>query len=256
MNEILKKLFNIFVWIVVAFTVLVMIFTIVSVNTFNRNDRDVFGYKAYIVRSDSMSATDFSAGDLVIVKEVDPTTLREGDIISFISQDPQYFGQTVTHKIRTAVYSEKGENGFITYGTTTGVEDTAMVTYPYILGKYQFSLPKVGYFFDSLKSPMGYVLFILLPCLLLIGYQGLNCIKLFRRYKQEQLAMIEAEKEALAEERRRSGEMMEELARLKAQLAEGEPIVAQTAEPEEAHQENIQLDDILAEFTQPEKGDV
>ena len=71
MNEILKKLFNIFVCIVVAFTVLVMIFTIVSVNTFNRNDRDVFGYKAYIVRSDSMSATDFSAGDLVIVKEVE-----------------------------------------------------------------------------------------------------------------------------------------------------------------------------------------
>lgn len=252
MNEILKKLFNIFVWIVVAFTVLVMIFTIVSVNTFNRNDRDVFGYKAYIVQSDSMSATDFDAGDLVLVKEVDPTTLKEGDIIAFISQNTHNPGETVTHKIKTVFPNE----GFITYGTTTGAVDEAMVTYPYILGKYQFSLPKVGYFFDSLKSPMGYVLFILLPCLLLIGYQGLNCIKLFRRYKQEQLAMIEAEKEALAEERRRSGEMMEELARLKAQLAEGEPIAAQTAEPEEAHQENIQLDDILAEFTQPEKGDV
>ena len=35
-------------------------------------DRSLFGYKAFIVLSDSMKATDFDAGDLVLVKEVDP----------------------------------------------------------------------------------------------------------------------------------------------------------------------------------------
>lgn len=252
MNNVFKKLFNIFVWIVVAFTVVVMIFTIVSVNTFNRNDRDVFGYKAYIVRSDSMSATDFQAGDLVVVKEVDPTTLQEGDIISFLSQNPENFGQTVTHKIKNLVKMENGERGFITYGTTTGVEDTSMVTFPYIQGKYQFSLPKVGYFFDFLKSPVGYVLFILLPCLLLIGYQGINCLKLFRRYKQEQMALIQEEKDALDAERKRSEEMMEELMRLKAQLADGETIPVPQAELQRSAPE---VDSIVAEFSQPEEGD-
>lgn len=252
MNNVLKKIFNIFVWIVVAFTVVVMIFTIVSVNTFNRNDRDVFGYKAYIVRSDSMSATDFQAGDLVLVKEVDPTTLQEGDIISFLSQNPENFGQTVTHKIKNLVKMENGERGFITYGTTTGVEDTSMVTFPYIQGKYQFALPKVGYFFDFLKSPVGYVLFILLPCLLLIGYQGINCLKLFRRYKQEQMALIQEEKDALDAERKRSEEMMEELMRLKAQLADGETIPVPQAELQSSVPE---VDAIVAEFSQPEEGD-
>ena len=252
MNNILKKIFNIFVWVVVAFTVAVMIFTIVSVNTFNRNDRDVFGYKAYIVRSDSMSATDFSAGDLVLVKEVDPTTLAEGDVIAFISQNPESFGQTVTHKIKTLVKKENGDRGFITYGTTTGVTDEAMVTFPYVLGKYQFKLPKVGYFFDFLKSPVGYVLFILLPCLLLIGYQGFNCLKLFRRYKQEQMNMLREEKEALDAERKRSEEMQEELMRLKAQLAEGEKIPVQ---PEETRQEDSDIDKIMAEFSRLEKED-
>ncbi len=253
MNNILKKLFNIFVWIVVAFTVAVMIFTIVSVNTFNRNDRDVFGYKAYIVRSDSMSATDFNAGDLVLVKEVDPTTLQEGDIISFISQNPESFGQTVTHKIKTLVKMENGDRGFITYGTTTGVEDEAMVTFPYVQGKYQLSLPKVGYFFDYLKSPVGYVLFILMPCLLLIGYQGLNCLKLFRRYKQEQMNMIREEKDALEQERKRSEEMMEELMRLKAQLADGEKFSVPAEAPPSSQPS---IDDILAEFSRQEKEDV
>ena len=83
----MKKALSIVKTIVVILLVIVavgmMIFTIVSAATFDRNDRDLFGYKAFIVLSDSMSATDFDAGDLVIVKEVDPATLKEGDIISY-----------------------------------------------------------------------------------------------------------------------------------------------------------------------------
>lgn len=63
----MKKALNIIkttlVWLVVLLAVSMMIFTVVSVTTFNRNDRDLFGFKMYIVNSDSMSATDFNAGD-------------------------------------------------------------------------------------------------------------------------------------------------------------------------------------------------
>ena len=69
-----------------------MIFTVISATTFNRNDRDLFGYKMYIVNSDSMAATDFKAGALIMVREVDPNTLQDGDIITFISQDTDSFG--------------------------------------------------------------------------------------------------------------------------------------------------------------------
>lgn len=68
----LKIIRSIFVWMMVALAVFMMIFTVISVSTFDRADRNLFGYKAFIVLSDSMSKTDFSAGDLVLVKEVDP----------------------------------------------------------------------------------------------------------------------------------------------------------------------------------------
>ena len=100
MKKVLNICKTVFVWLVVALAVFMMIFTIVSVNTFDRNDRDIFGYRCYIVLSDSMSATDFDAGDLVLVKEVDPTTLKEGDIIAYQSQNAENYGATVTHKIR------------------------------------------------------------------------------------------------------------------------------------------------------------
>ena len=59
MKKILKILKNIVTWGLVIVSIGVMIFTIISVTTFDRADRDLFGYKAFIVLSDSMSKTDF-----------------------------------------------------------------------------------------------------------------------------------------------------------------------------------------------------
>ena len=94
----MKKALNVIkttaVWLVVVLAVSMMIFTVISVTTFNRNDRSLFGYKMYIVNSDSMAATDFKAGSLIFVKEVDPSTLQEGDIITFLSQGTESFGDS------------------------------------------------------------------------------------------------------------------------------------------------------------------
>lgn len=211
MKKAWKVISNVFVWLVVITAVFMMVFTIVSVNTFNRNDRNLFGMRFYIVLSDSMSATDFDAGDLVMVKEVDPTTLEVGDIIAYQSQDSENYGQTVTHKIRSKTTDANGNPGFITYGTTTDVNDETVVTYPFILGKYKAALPGVGTFFQFLKTPQGYIVCILIPFLLLIIYQGLNCVKIFKMYKAEQMAELQAEKDALEAQRKQSEEMMAQL---------------------------------------------
>ena len=220
MKKVLNIIKNIFVWLMVALAVCMMIFTVVSVNTFDRSDRSLFGFKAFIVLSDSMSKTDFDAGDLVLVKEVDPATLKEGDIIAYTSQNTSNYGETVTHKIRKLTTDANGEPGFITYGTTTDTDDETIVTYPYVLGKYTTKIPKVGRFFMFLKTTPGYIVCILIPFLLLILIQGLNCIKLFRRYKLEQMAEMQEERAKIEEERAESQKMMAELQALKAQLAE------------------------------------
>lgn len=236
MKKALHIIKNIFVWLVVALAVFMMIFTIISVNTFDRADRDIFGYKAFIVLSDSMSATDFDAGDLVLVKGVDPVTLQVGDIIAYQSTNTENYGEIVTHKIRELTTDAQGNPGFITYGTTTGKDDENIVTYSFVLGKYQTKLPGVGKFFQFLKTTPGYIVCIFLPFLLLILIQGINSIRLFKQYRREQLAELEAQREKeraeMAEERERleaerleSQKMMAELLRLKKELAgrDGEP---------------------------------
>ncbi len=218
MKKALQIIKTTMVWLIVALAVSMMVFTLVSVTTFNRSDRNLFGYRAYIVKTDSMSATDFSAGDLIFVKEVDCTTLEEGDIITYISQNSQSFGETITHKIRSKTVDAEGKPGFITYGTTTGVDDETVVTYPYVLGKYEGHAPKVGTFFNFLKTPQGYIVCIFVPFMILIMYQGINCIKLFRRYKKEQTDALEQERAEIDAERAENAKMLAELQALKAQL--------------------------------------
>ena len=205
-NEGLKTAKNIIVWIVAIFAIGMMIFTIISVTTFDRADRKLFGYSTFIVMSDSMSATDFDAGDLVLIKETDPSTLKVGDIIAFQSPDEANYGEIVTHKIRELTTDESGQPGFITYGTTTDSNDSGIVTYNLIIGQYKGHVANVGTFFMFLKTVPGYFICIFTPFLLLILIQAGNSIKLFR--------------EKLEKEREESKVMMEELMHMREAIKE------------------------------------
>ena len=232
MNTTAKKILNIALkvvtWLLVAFTVFMMIFTVFTVTTVDKNDRSIFGFKFYIVQTDSMSLSEnnkdmdvhFNAGDIVIIKNVkDPRALQAGDVIAFMSTNSVSYGETVTHMIREVRKTEDGKVlGYVTYGTNTGVDDEALVEPEYVLGAYSGKLPGVGNFFAFVKSTPGYIVCILVPFLLLILYNGVNVIRLFRKYKREQMADMQAEKEKLEAERAENQRMMQELLALKAQL--------------------------------------
>ena len=185
MKKRLEAVRNILSWTLTAAAAVMIIFTIVSLTAADREDRSIFGFRAFIALSDSMSATDFDAGDLVLVKEVDPATLKEGDIIAYISRSSASNGETTTHKIRRLTADEDGEPGFITYGTTTDTDDEGIVTYGDVLGVYRGHIPKVGRFLAFIKTTGGFITCILIPLFLIVLAQGISCIRLLRTYRQE-----------------------------------------------------------------------
>ena len=234
-------------WIVIAITVFMMIFTVFSTLTFDRNDRNLFGIRFYIVLSDSMSPSEnnkndkvhFNAGDIVLIKNVkDATALQPGDVIAFISQNSDSFGQTITHMIREVRTSDNGKVEYVTYGTNTGTDDEALVEPEYVLGRYAGKLPGVGHFFSFLKTTPGYIVCILVPFLLLILWQGVNTVKLFKQYKREQMADMQAEKDKIEAERAENQRMMQELLALKAQLVQQSGEAEATPDTTTAEQPN------------------
>lgn len=268
-----KKIMNIALkvvtWLLVAFTVFMMIFTIVTVTTVDKNDRSIFGTRFYIVQTDSMSKSDknadmdvhFNAGDIVLIKDVkDKTSLKEGDIIAFLSMNEVSRGETVTHMIREVKKSDDGKViGYVTYGTNTGTNDEALVEPDYVLGQYSGKLPGVGNFFAFVKSTPGYIVCILVPFLLLILYNGVNVIRLFRKYKREQMEAMQAERDKIEEERAEAQRMMQELLALKAQLdkkdgGEGTPPAEPASEATSA--EEVTTEETVVETTETESEDV
>ena len=206
--------------VLLGLSIVVAIFTVFSTVMFNKDDRSLFGIKMYVVLSDSMSKTDFSAGDLIFVKEVDPSTLKAGDIITFISQNEKSLGETVTHKIREKTTDEDGNPAFVTYGTTTGKNDKALVTYQWIKGQYVGKIPWLGWVFNFLKTIPGYIVCILLPFGTLIAYQGVSCYKSFRAYRGEKTDEYRVERERLEKEREENQRLLEEMRALKKALDE------------------------------------
>lgn len=228
MKKALRIIGRVVTVLILLFAICVMVFTIISVNTVDR-DAGIFGYKPFIVLSDSMKDT-FEVGDIAVSRSVDPETLQPGDIVSFRSIDPNNFGEVVTHKIRE-ITTYEGAPAFVTYGTTTQVNDAYPVPFEQVIGQYVFRLPKMGYFFQFLKSPAGYVTLILIPFLLLIVIQAVRFIRLMRQYRSEQQAELEAQQAKLQEERLETQRMKEELERLKAELTAGAPPVQEAAPP-------------------------
>lgn len=264
-SSTLKNISNIVMkvisWLLIAFTAFMMIFTIITVTTVDKNERKFLGVKLYIVRTDSMSLSEnnkdmdvhFNAGDIVIIGDVkDPTSLQPGDIISFISTNQVSYGETVTHMIREVRKTASGKvEGYVTFGTNTGTNDESLVEPEYVLGIYKGKLPGVGHFFAYVKSTPGYIVCILIPFLLLILYNGYNVIRLFRQYKMEQTAALEAEKAEIAAERRETEQMLRELQALKEQLSmkSGEGVISTAKSEKETAEEPTPTQNEEAEVT-------
>lgn len=227
-----KKYFNIVIkigtYILIAFTIFMMIFTVVTVSTVNKNDRVIFGRRFYIVKTDSMSLSEnnkdldvhFNAGDIIIIKNAKTDSVYEpGEIIAFMSMNESSYGETITHMIRRVEYTNDGKvKGYVTYGTNTGADDEALVKPEYVLGHYVGKLPVIGKLFAFVKSTPGYVVCILVPFLILIIYNGVNVVRLFMKYKREQMEKMETERKELEAERAENQRIMQELLELKAQL--------------------------------------
>ena len=177
MNKFWRGLQNALLVLLAVATVLAVVVTLVTVATVDKENRSFLGFRFYTVLSDSMKATDFAAGDVIVVQKVDPNALKEGQIISFISRDPLRYGETVTHKIRTKFTDENGYTQFITYGTTSGSNDSVPVAAEDVLGVYRLRIPKGGYFFKFLSTPAGFVLCVIVPLGALTIWQAAVCIE-------------------------------------------------------------------------------
>lgn len=142
----------------------------------------IAGIRSYMVESGSMTPT-LPVGSIILDQKSD--TYHRGDIITFTRG-----GQTVTHRIKTA------KNGqFQVQGDANNTPDESLVAPSDIQGKELFMIPYIGWAAAFLKTLYGLLLFIILPCALLIVFEFWNL------KKHIEIATEEKFKKKFAEER-------------------------------------------------------
>ncbi|SFQ02892.1 signal peptidase I [Salibacterium halotolerans] len=125
----------------------------------------VFGYHPLTVLSNSMEPA-FSAGDMILTKQTNPSDIQTGDVISFYNEEEEI----ITHRV-VEIAGKQDEAAFVTQGDNNNVKDDTAVTGAQLIGKMQFSLPYGGHLAQFFGSPAGIILFIILPVFAYIGIE-------------------------------------------------------------------------------------
>ena len=162
------------------------------------------GYAPLIVLTGSMEP-EILSGDLIVVEQIDGADVRVGDVIAFF--DPDGNGTSIlTHRV-IELYDEEGTIYFRTQGDANDTADRLPVSADKLVGIYVARIGGAGNIAMFMQTTAGLIICVVLPLILLIGWD------LFRRKRYEKmnkqdtealLAELEALKAAKAEEQKNS----------------------------------------------------
>lgn len=158
---------------------------------------DVGGYLPLIVLTDSMYP-EIQSGDLIICRTAEPETVATGDIIAFF--DPAGSGTSVvTHQV-VEVMTRDGELQFRTRGIANSADDQLPVPASQLVGVYRTRIAGAGNVAMFLQTNTGLLVCVVLPLLLLVGYDLARSRIYEQKRRRETDALLE-ELEALKREK-------------------------------------------------------
>ncbi|MFA5449019.1 MAG: signal peptidase I [Clostridia bacterium] len=166
--------------LVVVISIFVLLFAIMAITNAKNGYNNLFGSTILAIKTDSMEGPNkdsFNEGDLVVAKilnDKQKAELKEGDIITFWDMKD---GKKVlnTHRIVEVKEAGGGAKSFVTKGDKTTGNDPLEATSDTVIARYQFKVKGVGNILLFMQSNTGFLVFVVLPSILALGY----CVYLF-----------------------------------------------------------------------------
>jgi signal peptidase I len=123
----------------------------------------VLGHRSFTVLSGSMEPA-ISTGDVVMTSQISPREAKVGQVVSF--RDPSGSKRLITHRIRR-IRNDGRSFLFTTKGDANNtVERWSVPTHGH-LGRVWLKIPKIGYVLAKTRTPLGRILMVVLPAVLL-----------------------------------------------------------------------------------------
>lgn len=221
---IFKVIGNIIVYLFLLLAIGGVVFTLTSKKS-SDGASTVFNYQLRVVISDSMNKCDevdvssyeiksIKVKSLVVVKTFNEeeeedfySSLKIGDVLTFryvyTSQE------TITHRIVNIeskqdggyLISLQGDNRGSSSGVLTQIIDTSLKDSPnYIIGKVVYVSYPLGVITYALKTTVGSICIIIIPCVLIVIYELIKIIGIIRGDKEDKKDIYIDQKEREIEE--------------------------------------------------------
>ncbi|PIY69196.1 signal peptidase I [Candidatus Roizmanbacteria bacterium CG_4_10_14_0_8_um_filter_39_9] len=159
---IFKKIINIAEWIV-CIVILALCLLVAAPILPTR-----YKIQPFVVITGSMKPN-IQIGSVAFVQNAPYSDLKKGDIIAF--ENPGNKSQVIIHRmvnIKPTVLGNRAVPFFITKGDANSSKDVWEVVPGAIKGKYITSIPYLGYALTEVKKPLGFLLIIGIPSIVLI----------------------------------------------------------------------------------------
>jgi signal peptidase len=175
----MDKTFKIFYRVFLVAVIIIIVLLLITLFPIKGN------YQVKIVKSGSMEPS-IHTGSIVIIKP--NTNYTIGDIVTF-GKDTKKDIPT-THRI-TKSRAQQGVIMFTTKGDSNEDNDTNEIRQSDIHGKVLFSIPFLGYIIDLARKPIGFVVFIILPAIIVVYDEGVKIFKEIKKMKRKKEAVQE-----------------------------------------------------------------
>ncbi len=127
----------------------------------------LFGFRSLTVMSGSMVPT-LRVGDVVVVRQISPTSARIGDVVTF--RDPTDPTRLLTHRVRKIEISD-GVVRFVTKGDANTSVESWKVPASGTIGRVAYHVPMIGYALFWIRGRLGRLLLLVIPALVLGAYE-------------------------------------------------------------------------------------
>lgn len=169
----MKKVLNTIYYAIFAVIILIGLLLIVSIFPITGN------IKIMTVLSGSMEPS-IHTGSIVVAKP--SSNYKIGDVVTFGKNTKTEI--PTTHRI-TEMRTENGVMIYKTKGDANNSEDGKEVLSKDIIGKVHFSVPYVGYAINFVKKPLGLMLVILIPAIIIVYDEIRKILKEVKKIKNE-----------------------------------------------------------------------
>ena len=183
---------------IILIPILLINITLIAKSYINKDEvPSIGGTFPLIVLTDSMYP-DIKSGDLIICNTAEAEDVKVNDVISFF--DPAGNGTSiVTHRV-IEIVEDDGEIFFRTRGDNNNTEDKELVPAENLVGVYKMRIAGAGHIAMFMQSTAGLIICVVLPIILLVGYDIIRRRIYDKNNKQDTDALL-AELEALKAEK-------------------------------------------------------